>query len=475
MFSLKYNLVCGFETHIELSTDAKLFCPCKVKFGSEPNTNCCPICIGAPGTLPVLNKQAVNYAIKMGLALNCDINLFSKMERKCYFYPDLAKAYQISQNDLPICGKGFVQLDSGKKIRINHIHIEEDAGKIKNESDGIYVDYNRAGVPLIEIVSEPDISSPEEAQEYIEKLQLTARYLKISDAKMQEGSIRCDVNISVKPENSSELGTRIEIKNMNSIAFICKALKYEYQRQVDAIESGENLVQETRRFNESRGCTESMREKENSGDYGYFPEPDLLSICLDEKEVNEIKSSLTEMYDSRIKRYIDMGVSEKIAKILVKYVNVSDFFDKSLKNCKFPEKVANFIVGSVFGFLGTESKKEDFDISVSPEDLGNLVNFVSENKISMASAKELLVESLENNSSLGNKISEFLANDKGFDLDKVCEECVAENPGAVSDYLKGKGKALQSIIGGIMAKTKGRANVAEARKKILNLIEIQSK
>ena len=468
---MKYNLVCGFETHIELSTENKLFCPCKVKFGSEPNSNCCPICIGAPGTLPALNREAVIYAIKMGLALNCKINLFSKMERKCYFYPDLAKSYQISQNDLPLCGPGFVELDSGKKIRINHIHIEEDAGKIKNESDGIYVDYNRSGVPLIEIVSEPDISSIEEAQEYIEKLQLTARYVRVSDARMQEGSIRCDVNISVKPENSDKLGTRIEIKNMNSISFIAKALKYEYERQVDILESGGQLIQETRRFNEQKNCTEGMREKEDASDYGYFPEPNLPSICLEQEKVDKIKKNLPEMYYSRKKRYINLGVPEKTASLLVKYVNVADFFDSTIKDCKSPEKAANLIIGQIFSFLGSEPEKEEFKISVSPQVLNYLVNLIAGNKLNMASAKNLLSKALENNGNLKDLANKFVSESPKFDLKQVCYECVKDCPEAVKDYLFGKEKALQAIIGKVMAKTRGSADAVEAKNIIKNIIK----
>ena len=467
---MKYNLVCGFETHIELSTKEKLFCPCKVTLGSEPNSNCCPICIGAPGTLPALNREAVIYAIKMGLALNCKINLFSKMERKCYFYPDLAKAYQISQNDLPLCGPGFVELDSGKKIRIHHIHIEEDAGKIKNESDGIYVDYNRSGVPLIEIVSEPDISSIEEAQEYIEKLQLTARYVRVSDARMQEGSIRCDVNISVKPENSDKLGTRIEIKNMNSISFIAKALKYEYERQVDVLESGGQLIQETRRFNEQKNCTEGMREKEDASDYGYFPEPNLPSICLEQEKVDEIKKNLPEMYYSRKKRYINLGVPEKTASLLVKYVNVSDFFDLAIKNCKSPERVANLIIGQIFSFLGSETEKEEFKISVSPQDLNYLVNLIADNKLNMASAKNLLSSALEAKGNLKDLTDKFISESPKFDLKAICSECTEACPEAVQDYLNGKEKALQAIIGKVMAKTRGSANAAEAKNIIISII-----
>ena len=468
---MKYDLVCGFETHIELSTEKKLFCPCNVKFGSDPNTNCCPICIGAPGTLPVLNKQAVEFAIRMGLALNCSINLTSKMERKCYFYPDLAKAYQISQNDMPICGPGYVELSSGKKIRINHIHIEEDAGKIKNEESGIFVDYNRAGVPLIEIVSEPDISSAEEAKEYIEKLQMIARYVEVSDARMQEGSIRCDVNISIKPEKSQELGTRIEIKNMNSIAYICKALKYEYERQVGCLESGEKLVQETRRFDETNQVTESMRSKESAADYGYFPEPDLLPICLKQSEIDEIKNNLGELPDQKFKRYVEIGIPEKIASLLIKYANVAKFFDNSIKKCDSPISVANMIVGPIFSFLSTETKKEEFSINVTFENLRTLSNLVASHKISAANAQVILKDVLETNADFDNSLDKFLSESSSINLEEICEQCINENPEAVKDFLGGKEKALQAIIGKVMAKTKGRADASEAHDLIVNFIK----
>lgn len=471
---MKYDLVCGLETHIELSTERKMFCPCKVRFGNDPNTNCCPICTGAPGTLPVLNHDVVSYAVKMGLALNCSINLQSKMERKCYFYPDLAKSYQTSQNDHPLCGPGYVQLSSGKKIRINHIHIEEDAGKIKNESDGLYLDDNRAGVPLIEIVSEPDISSVDEAREYIERLQMTARYVRISDARMQEGSIRCDVNISVRPEGSSEFGTRIEIKNMNSISFICKALQHEYNRQVDALECGEKLIQETRRFNESKGCTESMRTKENASDYGYFPEPDLSTICLTQEYVDNVKNNLPELFDKKLKRYISLGIPEKSADLLVKYVNVAEFFDACLNNCLDPLSAANLIIGPIFSNLGTEAKKEEFDIKISPENLKDLVNLISRNKLNQAQAKKILLSSLESNEQFSDILDKFLKDTASFDINEVCKQCVSENRDAVNDYLSGKEKALQSIIGKVMAKTKGQANASQARSIVIDLINEQN-
>lgn len=466
---MKYDLVCGMETHIELSTLSKLFCKCKVKFGDNQNENCCPICIGAPGTLPVLNKEALKFAIKMGLALNCKINMFSKMERKCYFYPDLSKNFQTSQNDLPLCSGGYVLLESGKKIRINHIHVEEDAGKIKRESDGIYIDYNRGGVPLIEIVSEPDISSADEAEEYIEKLQLFARYLRISDARMQEGSIRCDVNISVKAHDSLELGTRVEIKNMNSISFISKAISYEYERQVDSIENGNKIIQETRRYNEASGVTESMREKENASDYCYFPEPDLLSICIYDDELNEVKESIPVLFSSRRERYISLGVPEKIANLIIKYVNVSDFFDKVIEKCDVPDKISSLIVGPIFSFLKTEVEKEKFNISISSEDLSYIGDLISKKKISMSNAQKLVSKCLENDLEVKDEISKFLS-DNSFDLKKICKEVVSSSEEAINDYRCGKEKALQSVIGKVMSKTRGCADPKETMDLIKSLI-----
>ena len=465
---MNYELVCGLETHIELSTKNKIFCPCTIKFGSEPNVNCCQICTGMPGTLPIFNRDVIIFAIKMGLALNCKINLFSKMERKSYFYPDLPKAYQISQNDLPICTGGFVRLDSGKKIRIRQMHIEEDAGKIKNDG-GICIDYNRSGIPLVEIVSEPDISSVEEVKDYIEKLQIISRYLKISNAKMQEGSIRCDVNLSVKLPDEKKLGTRIEIKNMNSISFIQKAIEYEYKRHVRSIEKNIKLVQETRRFDENLNITESMREKVDVKDYGYFSEPDLPGICIDESEIEKIRKSLPEIHDAKLKRYIDNKVNEKISKLLIKYLNVSNFFDEATKNYDNYERIANFIVGPIFAFLGTESAKEEFKISISPEELSYIASLVDENKLSSVNAKNVISKSLKGEN-LKKLVKNFITDNDKLDLDKICKEAISTHQEAVNDYLKGKKKALQAIVGKVMSLSKGRADAEETKNIIIKLI-----
>ncbi|MEE0953398.1 MAG: Asp-tRNA(Asn)/Glu-tRNA(Gln) amidotransferase subunit GatB, partial [Ruminococcus sp.] len=317
---MKYELVSGFETHIELSTKTKIFCGCTTQFGGEPNTHCCPVCIGLPGTLPVLNREVVRYTIKAGLAVHGKIAEIAKMDRKNYCYPDLAKAYQISQLYAPLIIGGYIELSNGRRIRLHHIHIEEDAGKLIHRHGDTYVDYNRGGVPLIEIVSEPDIRSIDEAKEYVERLQQVMRWVGISDCKMQEGSMRCDVNISVRPQGSEAFGTRTEIKNMNSITNIARAMEYEYDRQVDLLESGGKVVQETLRFDDATGTTSSMRSKEDAHDYRYFRDPDLVTINVPRDEVERLRAEMPELPDEKLARYTgDYGIPEKDAALLTKY------------------------------------------------------------------------------------------------------------------------------------------------------------
>ena len=470
---MKYDLVVGLETHVELLTKTKIFCQCANKFGSEPNTNCCPVCIGLPGTLPKINREVVNFAIKAALALNCEVNLISKMDRKNYVYPDLAKAYQISQFYEPICKNGYVQLDSGKKIRINHIHMEEDAGKLVHKAGDVYVDYNRGGVPLLEIVTEPDISSSDEAREYVEKLQMIMRYIGVSDCKMQEGSMRCDVNVSVKPEGSDKLGTRTEIKNMNSITFMTKAIDYEYQRHVDLIENGGKVIQQTLRYIEETNSTESMRSKEDAQDYRYFKDPDLVNIVVTNEQVESIRASLPELSNDRFNRYVnDMGISEKEASLVVKYKNVSDFFEEASKNLKNPKHVSNFIIGQIFRTIETESEREKFDILVLPEELNKLVALVEANKINMNLAKKTFSTMLETGKKVDELISaEDMAGMSEDDLIAVCKEAISANPSAVADYLSGKEKAIKAILGFAMRQTKGRGNAQDIERKLIELIK----
>ena len=469
---MKYDLVVGLETHVELSTKTKIFCNCANKFGSEPNTNCCPICIGLPGTLPKLNREVVNFAIKAALALNCEVNLVSKMDRKNYVYPDLSKAYQISQFYEPICKNGYIELDSGKKIRINHIHMEEDAGKLVHKGGDVYVDYNRGGVPLLEIVTEPDISSSEEAREYVEKLQMIMRYIGVSDCKMQEGSMRCDVNVSVKPEGSEKLGTRTEIKNMNSITFMTKAIDYERERHIELIENGGKVEQQTLRYVEATNSTESMRSKEDAQDYRYFRDPDLIDIVLTKEQVDEIRNSLPELPDVRFKKYVnEFGIAEKDAVLLVKYKNVSDYFESAIKGLKNAKTVSNFIIGQIFRSLETEAEKEAFEILTAPSQMNELASLIESGKLNMNLAKKALAKMLES----GKPVTEFVSEKDMHgispeEMKKMCEEAIKSNENAVKDYLSGKEKALKALLGSVMKQTRGRGNAQEIEAMLKSMI-----
>ena len=469
---MKYEMVAGFETHIELATNTKIFCSCTTEFGADSNTHCCPICIGLPGTLAKLNRQAVKYAIMAGLATNCEIANISKMDRKNYCYPDLPKAYQISQYDKPLCEHGYVQLSNGKKIRLTRIHIEEDAGKLIHKRGDTYIDYNRGGVPLIEIVSEPDIRSVEEAKEYVEKLQQIMRYIGISDCKMQEGSMRCDVNISVRPVGSEQLGTRTEIKNMNSITFIGKAMEYEFGRQVDLIESGGKVEQQTLRYDDVTNTTSSMRGKEDANDYRYFRDPDLVTISVTDEEIDELRAKIPELPFQKQERYVsEMGLNEKDAQNIAKYRKIAEFFETASKGIKNPKTAANFIIGQIFRRLETESDKEEFNIAVTAEQLRELIELLDSGKIRNNLAKSTLEKMLDTGKSFSEFISESdLAGMDENTLNELCKKAVEANPKAVADYRNGKQKALKSIVGFVMKESRGRADAAAAEAKILELI-----
>lgn len=470
---MNYELVCGLETHVELATKTKIFCSCTTKFGGEPNTHCCPICIGLPGTLPKLNKKVVEYAVMAGLATNCEISAVSKMDRKNYVYPDLPKAYQISQYDMPLCKNGYVELSDGRKIRLTRIHIEEDAGKLVHQHGDTFIDYNRGGVPLIEIVSEPDIRSIDEAVEYMQKLQMIMRYIGISDCKMQEGSLRCDVNVSVRPKGSDKLGTRTEIKNMNSFSHMIKAVKYEMERQIDIIESGEKVVQETRRYNESTGCTEGMRGKEDANDYRYFRDPDLVTILVPEKTVEGIKAKMPEPYQHRFDRFIkEYGLPEKDAQMLVERRKIADYFETAAKGTKKPRTAANCITGQIFARLGGDDDKNDFNVKVTPENLNALIKLLDSGKIRMNLLKSTLEKMLDTGKPATDFISEKdLAGIGADDLKKICAGAVENNQNAVSDYKNGKEKAIKALVGAVMKETHGRANPQEAEKILIELIK----
>ncbi len=469
---MKYELVAGFETHIELSTKTKIFCGCTTQFGGDPNTHCCPICIGLPGTLPKLNREVVRYAIKAGLAVHGEIAEIAKMDRKNYCYPDLAKAYQISQLYAPLIIGGYVELSNGRKIRLHHIHIEEDAGKLIHKHGDTYVDYNRGGVPLIEIVSEPDIRSIDEAKEYVERLQQVMRYIGVSDCKMQEGSMRCDVNISVRPEGSEKLGTRTEIKNMNSINNIAKAMEYEFERQTDLIESGGKVIQETLRYDDASGTTSSMRSKEDAHDYRYFRDPDLVTINISREEVEEIRASLPELPAEKFKRYTEeLGIPEKDAQLLTKYRKISEFFDKACEGVKSAKTVSNFIIGQIFRRTETEADKEQFDVSVDPVQLNELVKLLDSGKIRNNLAKSTLEKMLDTGKGALEFISE--ADMGGVDdnaLLELCKAAVEANQKAVEDFKNGKEKALKALVGNVMKNSRGKADAVAAEAKIKEII-----
>ena len=469
---MKYEMVAGFETHIELATNTKIFCSCTTQFGGDPNTHCCPICIGLPGTLPKLNKQVVKYAIMAGLATNCEIANISKMDRKNYCYPDLPKAYQISQYDKPLCEHGYVQLSSGKKIRLTRIHIEEDAGKLIHKRGDTYIDYNRGGVPLIEIVSEPDISSVEEAKEYVERLQQIMRFIGISDCKMQEGSMRCDVNISVRPEGSTQLGTRTEIKNMNSITFIGKAMEYEFSRQVDLIESGGKVEQQTLRYDDVTNTTSSMRGKEDANDYRYFRDPDLVTISVTDEEIDELRKMIPELPFEKAQRYADeLGLSEKDAQNLAKYRKIAEFFEESSEGIKNPKTAANFIIGQIFRRLETENDKESFDIAINAQQLKELIKLIDDGKIKNNLAKTTLEKMLDTGKSAGEFISESdMAGMDDNTLIELCKRAVDSSPKAVADFKNGKQKAIKSLVGFVMKESRGKADAALAESKIAEII-----
>ena len=469
---MSWELVSGLETHVELSTNTKIFCGCTTKFGGEPNTNCCPICIGLPGTLPKLNRQVVHYAIMAGLATHCTINNISKMDRKNYFYPDLPKAYQISQYDKPLCEHGYIQLESGRKIGITRIHIEEDAGKLVHEHGDTYVDYNRGGVPLIEIVSEPDIRSIAEAREYVEKLQMIMKHIGISDCKMQEGSLRCDVNISVRPQGSEEFGTRTEIKNMNSFTNMEKAMAYEYDRQIDLLESGGKVTQETLRWNPDEGITTPMRGKEDAHDYRYFREPDLVTIYTTDEEIEAIRQELPELPDARTARYEnDFGLPAADAQLLVKYRKIAEYFEAASEGLSNKKTVANFILGQIFRTLVTDEEKENGAVAIPPEYLHDLAKLLEEGKIKMNLAKTTLDKMLETKKPCTDFISEQDMGDIDEDtLRSICQSVVESNPKAVADFKGGKDKAVKALIGQVMKQTRGKADGRKAEALMVEMI-----
>lgn len=471
MSSSKYETVIGLEVHVELRTHSKIFCGCSTEFGAPPNTHTCPICLGHPGVLPVLNKQAVEYAIKAAMAINCEIADVSKFDRKNYFYPDSPKAYQISQYDQPIGQNGWIDIEvdgKTKRIGITRLHLEEDAGKLTH-IDGGYaslVDFNRVGTPLVEIVSEPEISSPEEARAYLEKLRAIMQYCEVSDVKMEEGSMRCDANISIRPYGQKEFGTRAELKNMNSFRGVQKGLEYEEYRQAEILDDGGVVVQETRRWDEAQGKTLSMRGKEEAHDYRYFPDPDLVKVFIDEEWKDRIRETIPELPDARKERYTsEYGLPSYDAEVITSSKPVADLFEDSLKYTKDAKSVSNWIMGELLGYLNS-SNLEFSEVKITGQGLGEMIGLIEKGTISTKIAKTVFKEMLES-----GKLPQQIVEEKGLvqisdegAIKSIVEQVVAANPQSVEDYKAGKQKAIGFLVGQVMKESRGKANPAIVNK-----------
>ncbi len=471
-----YIPVIGLEIHAQLLTNTKIFCSCAADFGGEQNTRCCPVCTGLPGTLPVLNRQVVNYAIKGGLALGCDINRYSKIDRKNYFYPDLPKAYQISQFDLPLCIDGKVKIDIGeeeKTIRIHRIHIEEDAGKLVHDNidNASLADYNRCGVPLIEIVSEPDMSSAEEAKAYVEKVAGLLQYAGVSLCRMEEGSLRADVNISLKTPEATRLGTKVEIKNLNSLKSIVRAVEYEIERQTKMLVNGEEIIQETRRFNDNRGVTTSMRSKEDAHDYRYFKEPDVIPVSITDEDIESIREELPMLIDERFALYVkEYSLNRADAKILVASKEISDFYNEAISVYPNYKAVANFIVVELLRYVN-EGELDSRNIPFTARAFAELVKMAEEEVVNKNNAKAILKIMLEGRMSAMEiaKAEGFLMNDSTDEIEEVVNQVTSEFTSEVEGYLAGKEKLFAFLMGQCSKRLAGRANP----KKIKEILELK--
>ena len=463
--SREYETVIGLEVHVELATKTKIFCGCKTDFGGAPNTHTCPICTGMPGALPILNKKIVEYAMAVGIATNCEITKYSKFDRKNYFYPDNPQNYQISQLYLPICRNGKVEIEVGgvkKEIGIHEIHMEEDAGKLVHDEweDVSIVDYNRSGVPLIEIVSEPDMRSADEVIAYLEKLRQTIQYLGASDCKLNEGSMRADVNISVRKIGQKEFGTRTEMKNLNSFKAISHAIEGETERQIELLEMNREVIQETRRWDDNKESSKSMRSKEDAKDYRYFPDPDLPPICIPDEWIQKVKDNQPELREEKLERYKkDYDISEYDASLITESKHLADLFEETTAICNKPKRVANFILGELLRLL-KEKEMDDSDISFSPENFAKLIELVDSGVVNSTVSKQVFGEIFENNVDPEVYIKEnnlMVVNDDG-ELEKVIEEVISANPKSVEDYKAGKKKAIGFLVGQTMKAMQGKAN-----------------
>lgn len=474
----KYEVVIGLEVHAQLKTKSKIFAPDGTEFGQEPNTQTCPITLGMPGVLPVLNKECVNMGILLGLALNCEIPERCKFDRKQYFYPDLPKGYQISQYDEPICAKGWLEIN-GKKIGITRAHLEEDAGKLVHAgADGLagstysLVDLNRAGTPLLEIVSEPDMRSADEARAYMEELRNIVRYLGVCDGNLEEGSMRCDANISIMPKGSKVFGTRAEIKNVNSFSALQRAIEYEIDRQIEIVEEGGEVVQETRLWDDNSKETRSMRGKEDAHDYRYFPEPDLKPLVISREWVEKIRATMPELPAQKRARYKGLGLSEYDANVIVEQMNLALFFDRVLELGANPKMAVNFIMGEIAAYL-KEEKIEINETKLTPENLAELISMIEKGTISNNIGKQIIVEMMQT-----GKTASKIVEEKGLSqitdenaIKEIVQKVVDANPEQVTSYRNGKTNLLGFFVGQIMKETKGRANPKTVNELLKNILD----
>lgn len=464
--SKQYETVIGLEVHVELATKTKIFCSCSTAFGGEPNTHTCPVCTGMPGSLPVLNKQVVEYAMAVGLATNCEITQYNKFDRKNYFYPDNPQNYQISQLYLPICKNGGVEIETEKgekkTVRIHEIHMEEDAGKLVHDEweAASIVDFNRSGVPLIEIVSEPDMRSAEEVIAYLDKLRLIIQYLGASDCKLQEGSMRADVNLSVREVGSEKFGTRTEMKNLNSFKAIARAIEGEKNRQIDLIEEGKEVIQETRRWDDTKEMSYAMRSKEDAQDYRYFPDPDLVPVFISDEWIEEVKRRQPELRSEKLARYQEeYKIPEYDAEILTGSKKLADLFEETTKLCNKPKKVSNWLMGETLRLLKDKGMEPE-DLTFSPENLAKLINLADGGSVNNQVAKEVFEKVFNEDIDPDKYVEENglkAVNDEGA-LRSVVEAVIAANPQSVEDYKGGKEKALGFLVGQTMKEMKGKAN-----------------
>ncbi len=476
---MKYETVIGLEVHVELATKSKIFCSCSAhSFGSEPNENVCPACCGMPGMLPVVNKRVVDFGMKAGLMLNCDINRVTTFDKKSYYYPDLPAAYQTTQWFAPVAVNGLVEIETskGKKgIRIKQIHMEEDAGKLVHDirEDTTHVDFNRTSVPLIEIVSQPDLSSAEEVEAYLERLKSLLRYAKVAECEMAHGTMRCDVNLSVRPEGSDKLGVRAEMKNMNSIEAIKRAIDYEVARHIDAIENGtEELRQETRRWDDIKGKSYAMRTKETAGDYRYFPDPNVMPVVIDDEWFDSIKASLPEFPEVKKAKYMELGLSEYDATRLSESIAIAECFEDALSVCGNAKEAANWVISEVTRVLNAKGMSYEM-LTLDGKVLGKLISLVLESKVSRANAKKILDAMFEDSALDPVKYAEendlVMSNDTGL-VDKVIAEVIASDPKAVADFKGGKDKALMALFGKCMKQLKGNVDPGTLRTMLIEAI-----